>query len=230
VTTPWPEEPEPAELEMRILQVAVAPDPSGAYRLVLQTSRGDIYGLFHVCEGEPGAAVMVGGAGGGLSGPAGGLYERLGVALLEAGVSTLRLHYRLPNAFDECVVDVMGALSFLKGIGAERVVLVGHSFGGGVVIRAAELSPLVSGVVALSSQLHGTDGVAAIAPRPVLLVHGTDDQVLESLASEIIYQRAAEPKRLVLYAGAGHGLIQCKDELFELLREWIPRHARPPAP
>lgn len=230
MTMPWDDEGAgegggPSELELSIRQAAVAPEPDGSYRLMLKTTRGDIYGLLHVCEGETGAAVMVGGASGGVDGPAGGIYARLGPALVEAGVTVLRLDYRLPDVFDECVLDVLGALSFLKGIGGERAVVVGHSMGGAVAIRAGELSPLVSGVVAMSSQLHGTDGVAALSPRPLLLVHGMDDQVLEATASDIIYQRALEPKRLVLYAGAGHALTQCKDELFDLLREWIPQYA-----
>jgi dienelactone hydrolase len=225
---PWEDDDLPAgELELAIRQAAVAPEPDGSYRLVLRTTRGDIPGLLHVCEGGTGAAVLVGGASGGLDGPAERIYGRLADPLVEAGVTVLRLHYRLPNEFEECVLDTLAGLSFLKGIGAEHAVVVGHSFGGAVAIRAGGLSPLVAGVVAMSSQLHGTEHVAELAPRPLLLVHGMLDQVLEATASEIIYARAAEPKRLVLYADAGHGLIQCKDELFDLLREWIPQHARP---
>ncbi len=227
MTSPWDEPPEAGgELELSILQAAVAPEAGGAYRLLLRTTRGDIFGLLHVCEGEPGAAVMISGASGGFDGPADGIYARLAPALLDAGVSTLRLHYRWPGVFDECLLDVLAALSFLKGVGARRAVLVGHSFGAAVAIRAGTLSPLVSGVVAMSSQLSGTEQVAELAPRPLLLVHGMEDQVLEAVASEIIYQRAAEPKRLVLYAEAGHSLVQCKDALFTLLQEWIPAHAR----
>jgi alpha-beta hydrolase superfamily lysophospholipase len=228
MTMPWDQPEESAgELELAILRAAVAPEPDGSYRLLLQTSRGDLYGILHVCEGETGAVVMVGGASGGVDGPADGIYAKLGSALAAQGVTVLRLHYRRPNEFEECVLDALAGLSFLKGVGAERAVLVGHSFGGAVAIRAGELSPLVSGVVAMSSQLYGTESVADLAPRPLLLVHGLEDQVLEATASEIIYSRAAEPKRLVLYAEAGHSLIQCKDALFDLLHEWIPHHARP---
>lgn len=228
MTMPW-DEPEHGEheLELTIQRVAVAPEPDGAYRLMLQTSRGELYGLLHVCEGETGAVVMVGGASGGFDGPADHIYGRLAPVLVAAGVTVLRLHYRRPNEFEECVLDAMAGLSFLKGVGAEQAVIVGHSFGGAVAIRAGELSPLVSGVVAMSSQLHGTGNVQALAPRPLLLVHGMEDQVLEATASEIIYARATEPKRLVLYAEAGHGLLQCKDELFDLLADWIPQYARP---
>ncbi len=228
MTKPWDDENTGGEdLELSIQQVAVAQEPDGSYRIVLRTTRGDIPGILHVCEGESGAVIFVGGASGGLDGPAGGVYARVAPALVEAGVSVVRLDYRRPNEFEECVLDVLAGASFLKGIGAERVVLAGHSFGGAVVIRAGELSPLVTGVVAMSSQLHGTDGIAGLAPRPLLLVHGMDDQVLEATASEILYQRAQEPKRLVLYAGAGHGLTQSAGDLHDLLLEWIPEHVRP---
>ena len=229
MTFPWDGEPPPEEEEysLSIQGVALAPDGESEYRLMLRTSRGDIPGQFTVCEGETGAAVLVGGASGGLDGPADGIYRRLAEGLRTRRVSTLRLHYRRPGEFEECVLDVLGALSFLKGIGAERSVLVGHSFGGAVVIRAGALSPLVAGVVAMSSQLHGTHDVAQLSPRPLLLVHGMEDQVLEATASEILYQRAEEPKRIVLYAGADHALRQCQAELYDLLSEWIPAHVAP---
>lgn len=209
------------DLHLAIQGVALAPDGEGDYRLLLKTSRGDLAGQFTVCEGGTGAALMVGGASGGLDGPADGVYGRLATALRGRGISTVRLHYRQPGEFEECLLDVLGGLSFLKGVGAERVALVGHSFGGAVVIRAATLAPLVAGVVAMSSQLYGTDEIAEISPRPLLLVHGLEDQVLEATASEILYERAAEPKEIVRFDGAGHSLYQVRDELFELLREWI---------
>jgi alpha-beta hydrolase superfamily lysophospholipase len=220
---------DPGEDEMfdlSIQGVALAPDAENEYRLVLRTSRGDIAGQFTVCEGGTGAVVMVGGASGGLDGPANAIYPRMADAFRARQVSTLRLHYRQPGEFEESVLDVLGALSFLKGIGAERVVLVGHSFGGAVVIRAGVLAPIVSGVVAMSSQLHGAADVAQLSPRPLLLVHGMEDQVLEATASETIYAWAEEPKRLVLYADAGHSLHQCQAELYDLLTEWIPEHTR----
>ena len=33
---------------------------------------------------------------------------------------------------------------------------------------------------------------------------------------------AKEPKQLVLYEEAEHGLVECRDELDELLSDWIP--------
>jgi pimeloyl-ACP methyl ester carboxylesterase len=196
-------------------------DADGTFRIILRTSRGDISCVFTPCEGQPGVALMVGGASGGFDGPAGGLYRDLATRLAAKGLSTLRVNYRQPGEFEECVLDVLGALSFLKGIGGAAVVLVGHSFGGAVVIKAGELSPAVAAVAALSSQRYGTSAVENLAPRPLLLVHGTADTILPPEASEDIFQRAKQPKRLTLLDGAGHGLMEVRDDLLEMLEMFI---------
>jgi len=219
------DEPEPApeaDLTLKLQRVAAAPgEEPGSFRLRLETSRGVIEGILHPVEGGTGAVVCVGGAIGGLDGPADRIYARLPEALAAAGVTVLRLTYREPNNFEECVLDVLAGCSFLKGVGATDLVLAGHSFGGAVVIKAGELAPLVRAVVSLSPQLFGTREVENLG-KPLLLVHGMEDHVLSHEASEDIYRRALEPKRMVLLAGTGHSLIQSKDTVYDLLLEWIP--------
>jgi alpha-beta hydrolase superfamily lysophospholipase len=88
------------------------------------------------------------------------------------------------------------------------------------VIKAGEIAPAVVGVAALSPQLHGTRTVHQLG-KPLLLVHGMRDAVLDHAASEDIHARALEPKRLVLYAEADHMLTQSADALEELLATWL---------
>ncbi len=209
------------DLTLSIESVSAERDDDGSFRIILRTSRGDISCIFTPCEGQPGVALMVSGAMGGFDGPAGGLYGDLATRLVEKGLSTLRVNYRQPGEFEECVMDVLGALSFVKGIGGGSVVLVGHSFGGAVVIKAGELSPSVAAVAALSSQRFGTSTVENLAPRPLLLVHGTADTILSHEASQDIYDRARQPKRLSLIEGAGHGLGEARDDLLEMLEMFI---------
>lgn len=211
------------ELDLRILRVSAAPVPNEEATLFLrlETTRGALDGILHPVEGGTGAVVCVGGAMGGLDGPADSLYARLPALLAKAAVTVLRIDYRSPNQFDECVLDTLAACSFLKGIGAAGVVLVGHSFGAAVVIKAGQLAPVVSAVVSMSTQLHGTQEVEQLG-KPLLLVHGTTDGVLSHEASEDVYRRAADPKHIVLYSGTGHSLIQARPEIDALLREWIP--------
>jgi len=169
--------------------------------------------------------MTVGGAGGGSEGPADGVYGRLAVPLRDRGLSTLRLGYREPGVFGECVLDALAGLSFLKGIGAREVAVVGHSFGGAVAIKAAQLSDVAVAVVAMSSQLYGTRQIEQMR-KPLLLVHGADDEVLAAAASEDIFARANEPKQIVLLPGAGHSLMQASEDVFDLLLDWLPRRVR----
>jgi dienelactone hydrolase len=209
------------DLELAITQVAAHPEPDGNLRVMIGTSRGEIRGILHPCATAPAAVIYVGGAMGGFEGPARDLYGRL-ADRLRPSMSGLRLHYRRPGDLEECVLDVLAGVSFLRGMGATGgIALVGHSFGGAVVIKAGELSPSVVGVAALSPQLHGTRTVEALG-KPLLLVHGMRDGVLDHAASEDIHSRALEPKRLVLYAEADHSLHQAAADLEELLAAWLP--------
>ena len=208
------------DLELTITQVAAHPEPDGNLRVMIGTSRGEIRGILHPCATAPAAAIYVGGAMGGFEGPARDLYGRL-ADRLRPSMSGLRIHYRRPGDLEECVLDVLAGVSFLRGMGATGgITLVGHSFGGAVVIKAGELSRSVAGVAALSPQLHGTRTVEALG-KPLLLVHGMRDGVLDHAASDDIHARALEPKRLVLCAEADHSLNQAAADLEELLATWL---------
>ena len=173
-----------------------------------------------------GGAVWVGGAGGGLDGPARGLYPAACRRLQELGVAGLRLHYRRPNHLEECVLDTLLGVEFLANEGVERIGVIGHSFGGAVVITAGALSERVRAVVPMSTQTYGTQLAAQVSPRPMLLIHGTVDEILPDACSRQVYANAREPKELKLYRGAGHGLDEAREEILDLLVDWIPRQLR----
>ena len=226
------EHPPDDALTLQVHRVSAEPQAADQYAITLHTSRGDIAGVLHAREGLTAAVVWVGGASGGLDGPADAIYPALGEALVKEGVASLRLDYRAPNHLVECTLDALAGVSFLGGIGAESLGLVGHSFGGAVAIAAGVHSPSVKAVAALSSQTYGATDVALLAPRPLLLVHGLEDTRLPPACSEQIFRWARQPKDLVLIPGAGHGLRQCRQQLFDLLKGWLVdklrRRAEPP--
>jgi len=200
----------------------------GWVEITLDTTRGDITLLMAAHEGGTGVVVFLAGAGGGDRGPANDLFVRLGQDLTDAGVSSVRVKYREPGEFEECVADAMAACSFLKAVGADSVVFVGHSFGGAVAVKAGELTPLAKAVCSMSTQRYGTFEVEELG-KPLLLIHGSKDEVLDKAASEDVFERAREPKRLVILEGSGHGLMEHEDEVYDLVRAFVGEHTEPAA-
>ncbi len=207
-----------------------APDGGGAAIVRLDTSRGDIDCLLHRASGAGETSVLwAPGARGGFDGPADGLYANVAQQLAGRGTASLRLDYREPGNLDESTLDVLAGVWYLAGIGRTRTALVGHSFGGGGVISAARYSSHVRAVAALASQTMGAEDVVLLQPRPLLVVHGGADAVLPVANAALIYGWAFEPKRLVTYAGAGHGLRECRAELRALLLDWLTKSLAEPA-
>ena len=122
-------------------------------------------------------------------------------ALIRRGVSSLLLRYRAPYELPSCVDDALASVDWLEGEGIVRVAVVGHSFSGAVVISAAPRSERVVAVAALASQTYGAAGAARVSPRPLLLVHGTEDERLAPYCSEQIYSWARRPKGTAVHAG-----------------------------
>ena len=141
------------------------PEATGGSGILVRTNLGPIRCMYHRAEGATQGIIWVSGAAGGFSG-GGGLYPILSDELIEDGVSSLRLSYRKPNNFMHCMMDVLAGVSFLQDKGHERVALVGHSFGGAVVIAAAPLSEAVVTVVGLASQTYGAQYANLVTQDP----------------------------------------------------------------
>jgi pimeloyl-ACP methyl ester carboxylesterase len=173
--------------------------------------------------------LMMGGAMGGLLGPADGLYPDLATGFLERDIATVRLSYRTPNDLDRCVHDVVAVAELAVRGGAERVVLVGHSFGGAVAVRSAiALGPYVAGVVTLATQSAGCEVAEQLRPTPFVLYHGDRDELLPVAASEVVASLGGG--QLTVIEGTGHLLAEAGPELRHELGAWIPErldeHAR----
>ncbi|MBE3604444.1 dienelactone hydrolase family protein [bacterium] len=164
-------------LDLRILGVDAGDEIAGARRISLKTTRGAISIVLHASESATRAAVCVSGALGGLDGPA-LLYARMGAEMPRRGIAVARVDYRAPNDFSECLLDALAAVAFLKGTSYRRVALIGHSFGGAVAINTGTLNPVVVAVIAIASQLAGAQVVNELAPKPLLLIHGTADEII----------------------------------------------------
>lgn len=179
-------------------------------------------------RGADTVVLMVGGVGGGFDSPADNLYSRLGDALPSEGLSAMQVQYRNPRALEGCVTDVLEGIRFLRNHGSQRVVLIGHSMGGAVVVNAALRSSEVVAVLAISTQMGGMNDPAGLV-RPVLFLHGTHDEILPAACSVSAWRMAREPRRLELIDGGSHTLDESANEVHLLARRWLMEQVRPDA-
>ena len=203
-------------------QVEVA---DGLRHVELFTMQGLLTVLWHGPVEADRAVVLLGGAMGGLLGPADGLYHDLGVALAQQGIASFRVSYRKPNDFGRCVHDALAVADVAARQGARRFVAVGHSFGGAVAVQLGmALGDHAGGVVTLATQSAGCEDAEGLAATPMLLVHGDRDEILPPFASEVVHGLAGGHGELVIVPGAGHLLAEAGDELRSRLLAWIPAH------
>jgi hypothetical protein len=159
---------------------------------------------------------------GSLLGPADGLYHVLGVGLAEQGIGTIRVGYRKPNDLPRCVHDLAAATDLASRNGARQFVTVGHSFGGAVAIQTgAVLGGYCRGVVTLATQSAGCEVASELGDTPLLLLHGTNDEILPPETSSVV-QMIAGHGEVELLPGAGHLLDQVAAEVQARVLAWIP--------
>ncbi|MNK58833.1 Alpha/beta hydrolase family protein [compost metagenome] len=210
-------------LELQVTGFEVGHAQHGYHPITLESTRGPILTrLYPVPEGTERAVITVGGVGGGWDTPARDLYPWLGTALPTEGIALCRVRFRHPTVLEEAVLDVLAAIAFLEAEGVTQVGLVGHSFGGAVVIQAAALAPQVRTVVTLATQGYGADPASELGPRcSLLLLHGTADRVLSPVCSQHAFEGAREPKEIALYEGAGHGLDEAAEAVRLRVHDWL---------
>jgi len=138
----------------------------------------------------------------------------------------------VPPSEDGLYRDGRAALAWLQrrtGLPPERIVIDGESLGTGVAIQlATELGPRAPAALVLEAPFtrladagvvvypwlpvrwllrERYDNLAKIGSvhAPLLIVHGTRDRIVPIEQGRALLERAAEPKRMLVVKGAGHG-------------------------
>ncbi|AKB82381.1 hypothetical protein MSBR3_1803 [Methanosarcina barkeri 3] len=208
-------------LEVAILDINT--EPRDSFELIrIDTSRGRVNCHYYRVEKADKGVIMVGGIGGDFDTPAEGLYPRLCADLKKNGISSLRVSFRYPTDLTEAVVDVLIGLEFLKTEDIRVFGLIGHSFGGAVVVQAAFNEESVKTVVTLATQSYGIGPISLLPESTsVLLIHGEADETLPPSSSVYAYNLAHEPKKIKIYENAGHGLKEISNKVYGEVRDWI---------
>jgi len=145
----------------------------------------------------------------------------------------------------------------VKGARPEQIVLYGQSLG--TAIAADVASRGVFGAVVLESGFSSASSVAASAlpwlPRflhflgknrfesarkltsvktPILITHGDPDHTIPTAESQMLFASANEPKKLLIFRGAGHNVFGSLGEQYliqveQFIRESLAEAAQPTA-
>ena len=211
----------PLEL-LDVMGIVEAESAPGLRHLEVYCPDGLLTLLWHGPRDAADVVVTLGGAIGGLLGPARALYLRLGENLADEGIGVIRVHYRRPGIIERCLLDAAAAADLAAREEGRRFIFMGHSFGGAVAVQAGiALGEHTAGVVGLATQSAGCENAAALGATPLLLMHGGQDQILPVQASEAV-RALAGGGELVVYPDADHGLASVADEIAATLAEWIP--------
>lgn len=87
-------------------------------------------------------------------------------------------------------------------------------------IRDAGFPPSVEDWIKSFAVVKPVKYISAIAPRPLLLVHGSKDEVVDISHARRLYAEAREPKQLIIIEGAGHRLRREEIAVTEIIR-WL---------
>jgi uncharacterized protein len=159
----------------------------------------------------------------------------------------------MSGAAVESVIAMARLLGSQDGVDAGRVAVRGSSLGGFLAVSAAAASPEIAGVIAicpadeedLASGVRrgGLDmrigdpvdfeawlvaqdigeAVERIGERPLILLHAEGDTQVPSDRSADLYERATEPRKLVIVPGGAHHTVQHDPELQGMALRWIER-------
>jgi alpha-beta hydrolase superfamily lysophospholipase len=151
------------------------------------------------------------------------------------------------------VVAMVDLLGVQTGVDERRVAVRGSSLGGFLAITAAAATQEIAGVIAicpaneedlargvrqgrfemragdpvdLEAWLAAQDvgqAVERIEGRPLILMHAEGDTQVPSEHSEELYERAGEPRKLVIIAGGAHTTVQHDPELQSTALRWLER-------
>jgi alpha-beta hydrolase superfamily lysophospholipase len=87
-------------------------------------------------------------------------------------------------------------------------------------IRDEGFPPSLEEWVTNCQRVHPINHIFRISPRPLLLIHGSQDALVPLENAQQLYEKAGVPKRLIIIDGAGHRLRRDK-RVIDTIVKWL---------
>lgn len=145
-----------------------------------------------------------------------------------------RQHLQFILLTTEQLDDVTAALSFLKTlpeVDANRIAVVGHSFGGQLTLLAAERDSTIRAVVTFGAAANSWERSPELRERlltavrktsaPIMLIHAANDYSTaagSALAAEL--DRLQQPHLLKIYPSVGQTVDDGHNMLYKAIPQW----------
>jgi alpha-beta hydrolase superfamily lysophospholipase len=130
----------------------------------------------------------------------------------------LALHAAAVSERVAAVVAICPAAEYML-LGDLRRLAQGEAPPPGSALEAMRVD--ASGLVAWLEEHDVRDAVARLGDKPLMLVHARDDEVVPNSFSEELYERAHEPKRLLMLQGGNHRSAQHDPEVQGETLRWL---------
>ncbi|MFQ6074743.1 MAG: alpha/beta hydrolase [Candidatus Bathyarchaeia archaeon] len=88
-------------------------------------------------------------------------------------------------------------------------------------LKGITLQEAIEDWAKLGRELAAQDWVDRISPRPLLMIGGQQDVTVTPDRVRAVFERAKEPKRLVLMEGADHVFTRKRRELMKTVTNWL---------
>ncbi len=143
-------------------------------------------------------------------------------------------------------------LADTDGVDPARICVRGSSMGGWMAIHAAATAPEIAGTIAIcpAGEEHLARGLrrgelemradggaleawlgehdvreaaALMGTKPLIILHARGDEQIPYTWSEEVFDRASDPRRLIILPGGHHRSVQHDAELQEVALRWLER-------
>lgn len=88
------------------------------------------------------------------------------------------------------------------------------------IIKDVDFPPSLGDWMAGFNHVYSLEWVAKLTPRPILFIHGTDDDVVPVDSSRDLFSNAEEPKDIIIIQGAGHQL-RLSEQAMDAALDWL---------